>query len=672
MALLSQKRAYLVYGSLVFALGLILARAWFLQIVLAERNLERIGWSMEQTVTLNVPRGAIRDRNGVPFAESVEAYNLIFDPRAFYMSNAAKADELAQMLGQLPDFNAEEFLAYAELPVEAIPRYKLLARNLAPNQAEAFGEAFDRLGVSNSFRAEQVFRRFYPMGEMAGGLLGFINRDGIEGQSGLERGLNDALHGSPVRYRVTRDSARAPYLLEDVPDLRASRGKDVELTLDMRLQRAAEEALQRAIDKHRAKEAMAIVSDIQTGEILALAAVPTIDPNRAFSYDESLIWGSHAVTHAHEPGSTAKILTFAAAIDAGVLRYDTPLDCENGRTVINNRTIRDTVAKGIIPAWEAFKVSSNVCAWKMAQLIGAERHREYLVAFGLGNAPNLPITGMTRGILPPLRWIDVQHANISFGYAMSTSALQMHMAVATLANGGVRMEPRIVAAIIAGDGTREEFEPISAGPVVKPSTAREVLRAMEEIVHGEGGTGWRATLPHVRIAAKTGTARTIDPDTGRYQNRYLASFAGVFPVDAPKYAITVWVVHPDNATGYYGGEVAAPVFREIGNEVLRLYGTPPSTWSDSVQAAARALPDEALAPRAYNELPEIDLGMPNAKMPNLVGLRARTAIELLREEGLEVAVYGSGIIAGHQPSAGAPVQRGQRILLQLEEPTDAP
>lgn len=671
MSLLPTSRAYSVYVALgAIALGIIW-RAYVVQLRDADMVLERAGWMMEETISLNVPRGAIRDRFGVPFAESVEAYNVIFDPRAFYISNSGKENEMAEVLRLFPGFNVDEFVGYADLPVDEIPRYKVVARNAPPPVADSLKAAIERLRASNSFRFEQVFRRYYPLGPLAGGLIGFVDRDGVEGRSGVERGMNEALHAEPVRYRVTRDVSRAAYLLGDVPDVRSARGKDVELTIDSRLQRATEEALMRALDKHRAKEAMAVVSNVQTGELLAVASVPTIDPNRPFDFEESLIWSSHAVGHAHEPGSTAKILTFAAAIDSNAIRYDSMVDCENGSTIVSGRRINDTVRAGVIPAWKALQISSNVCAWKMAQLIGAERHREYLVAFGLGKAPSIPVNGLTIGRLPALRWIDSQHANIAFGYAFSASILQMHMAIAGIANEGIRMEPMIVRATVHGDGTREEFEPVSAGPVVKPSTSRAVLNAMEQIVHGEeGATGWRAIIPGVRVAAKTGTARTLDPETGRYQNRYLASFTGVFPADAPKYAISVWVVHPDNATGYYGGEVAAPVFKEIGTEVMRLYGPPESTWPISVASAASAIPEDVLESPSSEHVPEIAFSEGAALMPNLVGLRARTAIEWLREGDLEVAVFGSGIVAGHQPSAGARIEQGGRVILQLAETSE--
>lgn len=670
--MLPRARAWIIWGGLILLAVVILVRAWFLQVRDSENTLQRAPWIMEDEITLHVPRGVIRDRFGVPIAESVEAYNVIFDPRAFYMTNPAKAEEMAQILRQFPAFDAEKFLSYGQELNDKIPRYQMLARNISPSQIEGFRRDIVALGAHNSVRIEKVFQRVYPLHTLAGGLIGFVDRDGTEGRSGLERGLNEELTGTPVKYRVLRDSSRSPYLLDDVPDVHASRGMDVELTLDVRLQRATEEILQRTLERYRAEEAMAIVSDVKTGDLLAVAALPTIDPNRPFASDESLIWSSHAVGHAHEPGSTAKILTFAAALDSGAIRYDTLLDCEQGRTVINGRMIRDTHAEGIVPAWKAFQVSSNVCAWKMAQALGTERHRAYLQAFGIGKAPSLPINGMTGGILPALRWIDVQHANIAFGYAFSASILQMHLALAAIANGGQGAVPRIVRSLTSGTGERTE-NPVQLGErVIRAETARLMTRALDEVINGEGGTGWRGAIPGVRAVGKTGTARTLDPATGKYQNRYLSSFSGFFPMEDPQYAITVWIVRPETALGYYGGEVAAPVFREIGLEVLRLYGGPDATWSATVGDAASSLASNALGVVGSNDLPEVDFIAGEAKMPNLVGMRARASIELLRREGFEVVIYGTGLVAGHQPSAGAAVREGQRIVLQLEESWEAP
>lgn len=664
MESLNQGRARLIYAIFGCIFVGILGRAWHLQVTTAEQNLERAGWSIETTQVLTGSRGALRDREGLPLAESVQAYTLSLDPRTFFVQRRGQEEELIAILQPFPLFDADAFRALADKPIEDVPRYQIVARHISPAEADQVMRALADLRT-NAVRKEPVFRRFYPMGGVAGSVLGFVDREGTAGRAGIESALNAQLEGKSLTYKVVRDARRDPYLLGEAPDLRGVQGTDVHLTLDLRLQRYAEEALQRAADKYRAKEAMAVVTNVRTGEILAMASVPTFNPNTPFEHPEEFIWAPHPVSHAHEPGSTAKILTFAAALNEDVLRYDTLMDCENGSIRIGNKVIRDTHPEGIIPAWKALQVSSNVCSWKMGLALTAEKHRDYLQRFGLGAAPNVPISGATSGILPPLRWIDIQHANISFGHGFSASLLQMHMALSTVANEGRRMKPAIVHTYVHGDGRVERVQPEVEIQAIRPEVAAQVMRALESVVYDEGGTGGRGAIPGVRTAGKTGTARLVDPVKGGYMREYLGSFTGFFPADAPMYAISVWVVHPDTSLGYYGGEVAAPVFKDIGQEVVRLYGPPPSEWSNSVAAAAQSLPDTALSPIERNDLPRMERVEGRMVLPNVVGARARAAVDVLADDGLDVHAYGTGIVVAQSPEPGTIVEPGAVVTLQL-------
>lgn len=654
-----------LYIYLIFTVFFItvLARAWYLQITAAEKNLQRAGWKTETEITLVAPRGAIWDRHGLPLAESVEAYNLAVDPRAFYRQKRGAEHEFVALLSGYDGFDAHAFLAYADAPLETVPRYIRIARSVPPREIDALQQAATALGT-NSLIVETAYQRHYPLRGVAGALVGFVDRAGREGRSGLESGMNDLLEGGELVYQVTRDAGRDPYLLGELPDLNAIRGATVELTIDLRLQRAAEEALQRVVDKYRAQEAMAVVTNVRTGEHLAIATVPTFDPNDPFSHDEAYIWASHAVSHAIEPGSTAKVLMYAAALNEGTIRPDTLVDCEGGSMRVNDRLIRDTKNFDVIPAWKAIQVSSNVCAWKMASVLGAEKHHAYLQRFGLGTRPDIPLAGATSGILPKPSWIDIQHANISFGHAFSASILQMHNAVATIANGGKRMRPLLVRSIHYGDGHVERSEPEVLEDVLTPKTSREVIAAMETVVYDEDGTGFRGAIPGTRVAAKTGTARLVDPKKGGYMREYMGSYTGFFPAEHPKYAITVWVVRPEAELGYYGGEVAAPAFREIGQEMMRLYGVDAEHWADSLDAAVDALP-KMDAPAPATAAAEDEDGPTLYVVPNLVGMRASAAVALLRERRLSVMLYGNGRVATQEPAAGQRLTKDQHVVLQL-------
>lgn len=656
---------YVFFG--VFAVA-VLIRALQLQYFDAEDNLARVGWNTESEVTLHAPRGAIWDRHGVPLAESVEAYNIDFDPREFYGSKREFAHELVGLFERFDRFDAEKFLSYAELPAEDIPRFMRVARGVSPQAAEHVKQEAARIGT-RAVILSTTYERYYPLKGLAGSLVGFVDREGMKGRAGLESGLDDSLRGGELVYTVVRDVRRDPYLLGDLPDIDAIRGTTAELTIDVRLQEYTEDILQSTIEKYDAQEAMAVVSNVKTGELLSIASVPTVDPNNPFGSPEEYIWAPHAFSYAMEPGSTAKILTYAFAIDDGAVQANTMIDCEGGAIEVDGHTIRDTHDEEELSAHKVLEVSSNIGSWKIASKLGAEKHRKYLERAGIGTRPDLPISGQARGILPPLKWIDLQHANISFGHGFSASIVQLHNAIASIANGGVRMKPQLVRAQHHGDGRVDRTAPEVLERVVSERASRITLAAMHDAVYGEDGTGSAAKIPGVDVAGKTGTARLVDLERGGYLQEYLASFSGVFPANDPQYAITVWVLHPDTSIGYYGGRVAAPVFRSIGEEVLRLYSGDPSGWAKNASAAVAKLSSstsgDADAAQGANISAENIPAQAKNTVPKLTGKRAADAVRILREREMPVKLHGSGRVAAQTPVAGGQLADGEYVVLQL-------
>lgn len=645
----------------------IIGRALQLQHFRAEENLARAGWKTESELTLNAPRGAIWDRHGAPLAESVEAYNVAIDPRDFYSSKREYAHDVVTLFREFERFDAEKFLSYAKEPVDNIPSFMRVARGVSPQAAEHIKQEAARMGT-RAVILRTTYERYYPLKGVAGSLVGFVDKEGLKGRSGLESGLDDSLRGGQLAYTVVRDVRRDPYLLGELPDIDAIRGTTAELTIDVRLQHYSENALQDVVEKYGAQEAMAVVSNVKTGELLSIASVPTVDPNNPFDSPEEYVWAPHAFSYALEPGSTAKVLTYAFAIDDGAVQADTMIDCEGGAIEIDGHTIRDTHDEDQLSAHKVLEVSSNVGSWKMASKLGAEKHRSYLDRAGIGTRPDMPISGMTRGILPKLKWIDLQHANISFGHGFSASIVQLNSAIAAIANGGVRMKPQLVRARHYGDGRVERNEPEQVQRVVSERASRITLDAMRNAVYGEDGTGSAAKIPGVEVAGKTGTARLVDLEHGGYLQEYLASFSGVFPAEDPQYAITVWVLHPDKSVGYYGGIVAAPVFRNIGEEVLRLYSGDASKWApDTSSAIAKLSPlKESDTSQNNNANADQDIGEDGTRaVPKLIGKRASEAVRILREQQMPVKLHGSGRVAAQQPAAGSVLENGQHIVLQL-------
>ncbi len=662
------RRPYLIYALLCTLALAVLARAWYLQVTVAEDNLERAGWKTESTIHVQTPRGGIRDRHGVPLAESVEAYNIAIDPRAFYAQKKGMEHEIVALLSEFKDFDSDAFLAMANLPQDDIPRFMRIVRDASPHQAIAIKKAARDLGT-NAIIVRQTYQRFYPMHTVAGAIVGFVDRDGVEGRSGLERGLDASLKGGELVYTVQRDARRDPYLLGELPNEDVVRGVTVTLTLDTRLQRSVEKILAKAVEKYQAQEAMAVVSNVKTGELLAIATVPTIDPNTPFETDEKFLWSSHALSYAYEPGSTAKVLTYAFALNDGVIQPDTIIDCEDGVMEVDDRKIRDTHPEKLIPAWKVLQVSSNIGAWKMAAKMGAAKHHQGLASVGIGSPVELPMKGSTRGILPDVPWIDIRHANIAFGHGFSLSIMQLHLALSAIYNHGLRLKPRLIHSLSYGDGRVERSETKAIGQVLRPEVAAQVLRAMKTVVHDEDGTGHAARIDGVNVAGKTGTARLVDLDHGGYLHEYLGSFSGTFPAEDPRYAITVWIVRPNKEIAYYGSAVAAPVFKQIGQEVIGLYGLGADKWAKNLDDAYEKI--DVPAPQEPPQESDADDARITGVVPHMVGQRASVALQWLQDRKLPVELYGTGVVAAQVPEAGERLQSGRKVVLQLA-PEDTP
>lgn len=664
-------RMLFVFAGVALLFAAVLVRGWQLQVADAEQTLERAGWVIETPELLQAPRGAIRDREGVPLAESVRAWNVYLDVRNFFASHRDKQAEMASLLSELPEFDAATFAAFAEQPLDELTRRWPLASNLAPARAERLISDARELGVISLYR-ELVYPRVYPLGPIAGSLVGFVDNQGVSGRAGLEAGLNEVLEGGEVHYRVQRDRRRDPYLFEQIPDFEAARGADVELTIDTRLQRFAEETLQRHVNRLQAQEAMAVISNVRTGEVLSLATVPSFDPNRPFDHDPEYIWVNHALGHAYEPGSTAKIFTYAAALNEGLLAWDEEIDCEGGLIEIDNEQVRDTHPEELMPAWKVLQVSSNIGALKIGMLLRDEEHERYLRDFGFGEAPQLPVTGATRGILQGAPWIDIHQANISFGHGFASSIFQVNQATATVANDGMRMEPLLVRAITRGDGRRETFGPSERGQVIRPEVARRVTEALEYVVYHEDGTGSQAAIEGVRVAGKTGTANLVDPNGGGYLREYLSSFSGYFPTADPQWAITVWVLRPNRDIAYYGGEVAAPIFSELGAEVLRLHGDGSernaATLSEAASAAGAGQVAQVVRRVRTPSSHEAQLAsLQRNEMPDLSGMSAREAAALVIEAGRNPRLHGVGRVIAQQPPPGRELDDDASIILILDD-----
>ncbi|NEE03087.1 penicillin-binding transpeptidase domain-containing protein [Phytoactinopolyspora halotolerans] len=556
----SRKRLRVLLAGLCVLMSLFAGRLVQLQGLDASTYMLTASQIGRKMVPLPAERGDIVDRNGEPLARAVEAYNVFVD-QTQVTNPAAYALQLETVLDQ--DAEALQERLTGE------DRFVYVAKDVG---GSTWREIQD-MGLSG-LDAENADARAYPAGPVAGNVVGFLSSDGTP-LGGLELSQENTLAGQDGRiaYRESPSGERIPTDAmareEPVP------GESLELTIDRDLQWYAEEVLAEAVDNANADGGTAVVLELtgEANEIAAIASAPSLDPNHPEKTDGP-DRGSRAVEEAYEPGSVFKPLTMAAILEEGVADASTTLPvADNIRR--SGHTIRDhyghpeqemTLA-GILAK------SSNVGTLQVAEELDGETFRGYLERFGIGEATGIGLPSETSGRLPSLdEWSQLTQDNISFGQGVSVNTVQMASAYATIANGGVRIDPTLVSATVSADGERTPTDPREPDRVVSEETAAEVT-AMMEAVMGEGGTGQKVALDGYRVAGKTGTAQRVDPECGCY-SQYNASFMGFAPADDPQYVVAVSLMNPRN--GNSGSGLAGPAFADILQFALERDGVAPS------------------------------------------------------------------------------------------------
>jgi cell division protein FtsI (penicillin-binding protein 3) len=628
------------------------ARAVKLQVVERARYVKHGDEQWKRSVVLRPQRGVIADRNGQTLAASADAHSIAGNPALLARLSPGELAALARALGM--------DRAALEKKAARPGKFVWLKRRVSAQEAKAVAD-LDLEAVG----AFPESRRYYTSQSLAAQLVGFVGED-AEGLEGVERAYDEALQGGSSRVASLVD-ARGRSVLREPPAPQAVRvGARVELALDVGLQLAAEQALSRAVTQARATAGMLVAIDPRTGEVLALANAPTFNPNLP---RQGAPLRNRAVLDTYEPGSTFKIFTVAGALDAGVLRPDDAIDCENGRFRIGRHTIHDHHAMGWVGPSRIVTTSSNIGAAKIGARLGRERLVKTLLAFGFGDRSGTELPGEPRGAVPYPQ-AEVSLATMSFGQGVAATPLQITNAVAAIANGGTLMRPILVKRVIdpATGATISETDPTPVRRAVGREAAATLTRWLELVVTDKDGTGKRARLDGWRVAGKTGTAQKADPVTKRYSaDRRFSSFVGFAPAEAPRIAIGVFIDEPRGEV--YGGEVAAPVFREVAEHALKSLGVPPSP-----ELAAAVAPDEEEPPAAPEPAAERDETTALAPagggvaVPFLGGKAARAALRELEELELLGEVRGSGRVVAQSPRPGEVVERGGRVRLTLEPP----
>ena len=548
-------RLYLLAGILVLWCSVICFRLVYLQVFRYGSFAQRAQHQQQRTEEVSAKRGLIYDRQGRELAMSISVDSVFAVPTE--MPNPASTISL---IARITKQDPRELLARCQ----AAKSFCWLARKPEP-EISARIHSLNLRGIY--FQKES--KRYYPKNELAAQVLGYVGMDD-QGLSGIEREYEDQMHGRTGQMVISVDAHKKWFgSVEKQPEP----GQNVVLTIDEKIQYIAERELEAAMQQTHAEAGTVIVENPHTGEILALANRPTFNPNLTREITPQKL-KNHAVSDVYEPGSTFKLVTISGALQEKVTRPDEIFDCQMGSIVYNGMRIRDSKPHGLLPVSEVLAESSDVGAIKIALRLGEDRFYKYIRDFGFGQQTGIELPGETRGMTKPVnRWSKVSIAAISMGQEIGITPLQLAGLVSTMANDGVYVAPRIVAATIQPQSTPQmiAFHPVNERRVLSSFTAAEMRQMMQGVVlHG---TGKKALLIGYSSAGKTGTAQKVDPATHAYSHtKYIGSFAGFAPINNP--AITVAVIL-DSAVGLHqGGQVSAPVFQRIAQQVLEYLHTP--------------------------------------------------------------------------------------------------
>jgi len=647
------------------------ARVWYLQMIEGPRLAERARRQHMATELVTGRRGMIFDRNGQVLARSVEARSIYARPQEITDMQLA-ANTLGPILGVEPQKLYDD-LAHTKR------RFVWLKRKVDDYTATAVRKAnLSGIGLSKEYD------RVYPFKHMAGQLLGFVGLDD-KGLEGLERSLDSRLGCIPTRQIVQRDAMGRRFYMHEEGQSEPV-GENLTLTIDMQIQFFVEEAVARTVREYDARWGGALVVDVASGDILAWAQYPFFNPNNYQDFSP-IVYRNRLAADALEPGSTFKPFVMAAAIQEHKVTPNTLIDCEGGKWVTKNFTIRDTSRQGTLPAAKVLRYSSNIGMAKIGLSMGAPTFYKYLHALGFGQRTGVPVSE-SRGILRiPRDWSEVDIMSTSFGQSISVTGLQMAQGYLTLLNNGVYKQLQL----IRGDGMVDEVHP----RIYSATAVREVMQMMRDVVEEKDGTGRRARVDGVDVGGKTGTAQKADRRSGTYGSKRLASFVGFFPASKPKYLVLVMVDEPSR--NQYGGVVAAPVFKEVATRMVAYTGM----FNETKVAEADAKAAQGEAPKANvrqrglklasldipfmteskkrTDMPQQNdsmrlpghLAKASSRVPDVTGKSVRNAVELFARAGVVPELKGSGtrVVKQTPPPGGDWPEEGKKTeyILWLSE-----
>ncbi|HMG72777.1 MAG TPA: penicillin-binding protein [Pyrinomonadaceae bacterium] len=661
----SQRRALFVALGLVAWMVLIGARLVQLQVSQHDDFTSRARNQQLSAIETSPTRGQVLDRQGRELARSIDTESFFADPRDISDPNDT-AKRIASITGQ----DRDELARRLAVAIDAKKQFIWIVRRVNIESAKKL----DAMEVKGVYSRREP-KRYYPNDSLAAHVLGFVGTDEI-GLSGVEQSYNEKIRGESGKVYLEMDRDRRAF---ESYEVQPNPGQTVVLTIDQTIQYRTEQALGAAVERAHAKSGTAIVMDPRTGEILALANAPSFDPNQSQeSTAEARVNG--ALQNIYEPGSTFKVVAYSAAIEKGLVRPEDKIDCQMGQITVAGRLIHDHHPFGVLTIADALAQSSNVGAIKLGLLVGNESMYEYMKRLGFGSRTGIDLAGESAGLLKSLgRWQPSSIGSMAMGQEIGVTPLQMATAYCVLANDGMLVKPHVVRELRSPEGAVV----FQAKPETRRALKAETTAALRNMLEGVTlhGTARKAQLDGYTAAGKTGTAQKIDPKTHAYSaTKYIGSFVGFAPVKNPAVVIIVVIDEPQGS--YHGGDIAAPVFREIAEQVLPDLSVSPDveikSGTELIAQASRPSPQQLKQEQLQTEAREATLptvaarsfsGQPKevvfavatrraALMPDLRGQSVRDAFRMCQQLGLRLEARGEGHAMRQIPEPGAEVDPG--------------
>jgi cell division protein FtsI (penicillin-binding protein 3) len=640
-------RIYLVSLFFLIGLGITLARAYQLQVLEKDRlgAIARAGY--RGIIKLPPKRGTIYDREGHEMAVSVEVGSIYAHPNL--VKDKINTSEQLSLTLDVPKHKI--------LPLLESNRSFVWIKRKIPSEKARQVTALGLEGVGHTTET----RRFYPGRDIASHLLGFTGADN-QGLEGLETKYDQILKGSQYSLVKMRDALGRPFFISR-PTSYGHEIHNIILTIDKDIQYKAQQALASAIKRTKAKSGQCLILNPHTGEILAMAVFPFFNPNIFWKYQPSQ-WRNRTVTDCYEPGSTMKAFLLAAALEEKIVSPNTTFWCERGEFEVAGHIIHDTKKYGSLSVSDIIIYSSNIGAIKIGQEIGYEKFCEYLRRFGFGSKTGVDIIGERKGFIRSFKNAkEVDQATIFFGQGMLATSLQLSMAMAAIANGGKLMKPFVVRQVLDQAGrVVKENRPQIVRRVLSLPVAKRVAQILEGVV-SEKGTGQPAAISGFPVAGKTGTSQKVDPRTKKYsEENYVAIFVGFVPTNRPELLILVLIDEPKGVP--YGGLVAGPVFREIGEWTLNNLRIKPQLRLAKIEDESES--NEAKG-SAFNQEQEQQVSS-NGLLPDFRGKSMREVLKGGRSLGLQVVLEGTGHAVDQIPRSGTSLKNITTVKVKFRSP----